>query len=363
VKSHESQRPSDDEAIKATAAAWLAERDDNLAPEREAEFVRWRTADPRHEAAIIRLENAWGALQQLRDFRPEAQMHPDSDLLRRGARPARIMPFPAIAAVALAACVAVAAVWTWSSRPRGVEAKGRHYATTVDGYQRVALEDGSVVELNANTVVEVQFTREERRVRLERGEAHFTVAKNPARPFSVDVGTMMVRAVGTAFNVRLGATDVEVLVTEGKVELNPFVGPALAAGPSRSERDDHHGLPTSGSPTSLNAHERIRIPLAVAVPVAPPIVEKLAPEAVREALTWQGPRLVFIDTPLAEVIAQFNRRNQVQLELADVELGALPIGGSFRTENVEAFVRLLALGNEIAVERPQPGRIVLRKQK
>ncbi|MBI4662433.1 MAG: hypothetical protein HY735_26750 [Verrucomicrobia bacterium] len=97
--------------------------------------------------------------------------------------------------------------------------------------------------------------------------------------------------------------------------------------------------------------------------IAPPVIEKVTPEAVREALAWQGPRLVFVDTPLADAIAQFNRRNPVQLELADAELGALPIGGSFRAENVEAFVRLLASGNDIAVERPDAARIILRKAK
>jgi transmembrane sensor len=70
---------------------------------------------------------------------------------------------------------------------------------------------------------------------------------------------------------------------------------------------------------------------------------------------------VFVDTPLAEAVVQFNRRNPVQLELADAELAALPIGGSFRAENVDAFVRLIAAGGDVTVERPTSTRIVLRK--
>ena len=111
-------RPSESEAIEATAAAWLAQRDDELSPEGEREFAQWRAADPRHEAAVARLEGAWSALQQLRDFRPEAARHPDSDLLRgQIANRRRRIVFPAFATAALAASIAVAAFW-WSGNSR-----------------------------------------------------------------------------------------------------------------------------------------------------------------------------------------------------------------------------------------------------
>ena len=96
-------------------------------------------------------------------------------------------------------------------------------------------------------------------------------------------------------------------------------------------------------------------------PVQVPRIERVTTDALRESLAWQGPRLVFADTPLADAIEQFNRRNPVQLELADSELGTLPIGGSFRAENVDAFVRLLTTGGELVAERPSPNRVLLRR--
>lgn len=93
------------------------------------------------------------------------------------------------------------------------------------------------------------------------------------------------------------------------------------------------------------------------------MVDVVAPEVIREELAGQGPPLVLVDTPLREVIAQFNRRNQVQLVLGDEELGGLPVGGSFRAENVDAFVRLLVTGNDIVAERSDAGRVVLRREK
>lgn len=356
------KRPSDDEAIEAIAAAWLAQCDGGLTKEEDAEFVRWRAADPRHEAAVARLEGAWASLQQLRDFRPLAARHPDVDLLQaRPERRHRRTRFPAFATVALAASIVFAAVW-WIAGTTRATAQQR-YATTVDGYERMALEDGSLLELNANSEVVVRFTATERRVRLERGEAHFTVAKNPVRPFLVEAGTVSVRAIGTAFNVRLGPSDVEVLVTEGSVQVAPEgerVVPSMPTLPSPPAREQR--IPV----LLLAANERALISTARAVSSAvltSPVVEKVAPDVVRSVLAWQGPRLTFSDTPLAEAIAQFNRHNQVQIELADADLGALPIGGSFRPDNVDAFVRLLTADNDITEERPDPRRIVLRRQK
>ena len=83
------------------------------------------------------------------------------------------------------------------------------------------LADGTVVELNDTAVIVADYTATERRVRLERGEAHFTVTKDATRPFTVMAAGVAVRAVGTAFNVRLVDAAVEVLVTEGQVRLQP----------------------------------------------------------------------------------------------------------------------------------------------
>jgi len=331
------------------AAAWLAQRDDGLTAEEQADFDRWRKADPRHAAAVARLEQTWTALQQLREFRPESRVHPDRDLLVRGRGRARIISFPRAATLAgLAAAVALAAV-IWWPRPvaRSIVQAPPEFATTAEGYQRVTLQDGSILELNANSLARVEFTPGERHVELVRGEGHFTVAKDANRPFIVRADGVSVRAVGTAFNVRLGDRDVEVLVTEGHVKVHNAATVRKAA--------------ASVELPELGAGQRLVVATRGDAETAPFKFEVVAPEIVQESLAWQGPRLRFVETPLASVVAQFNRHNPIQIEIGDASLANVPVDGSFRSENVEAFIRLLETDRSIVAERIGKDRIVLRR--
>ena len=332
------------DSIEARAAAWLAQRDEGMSPEDAAAFAQWRRADPRHDAAVAELEQMWGALLHLRGFRPGARSHPDYDLLAPTRHPAP-RPWPRLALAAIILVLVAGGIARWAIP------SSKTYSTTTAGYQQILLDDGTVMELRAQTEVEVRFTSVERRVHLRRGEAHFTIARNPARPFLVNLGDVSVRAVGTAFNVIRNDGKIEVLVTEGRVRIEPARTPADS--PSAEYRHIHPG-------------ERAMLaePLKSVPPTAtervPLVVETLAPERIREALAWQGPRLVFLATPLAEVVAEFNRYNALKLSIADPSLASIPVGGSFRAENVDAFVRLLAEGNDIAVERVG-NRIELRR--
>jgi transmembrane sensor len=367
--------PEPDDSIEEVAADWLTLRAEGFSSAQKRDFERWCRADPRHASAVARLEAACALLEKMPQVRAELQpviafpAAPRSPHAVARAAAADPAPSPPRAgrvwrlALGLAAAVALAAigVWQW---PRFHPAAAL-YATSAGGYERVVLADGSVLELNAASEVRVVLAPAERRVALVRGEAHFTVAPDPARPFVVSAAGVAVRAVGTAFNVRLAADAVEVLVTEGKVAVLDRA--AVATRGSASSADSARADPLAPAPTLLVAHERARIvtapasPAAVAAPAsAAPFVEKVAPEIVRETLSWQERRLVFAETPLREVVAEFNRRNRLQLVLDDPALAARPVDGTFAADNVEAFVRLLETTGVVAVERRDPATVFLR---
>ena len=334
-------------AIEDTAIAWLTERDDGFSPVREREFTEWLRADPLHPATVARLEQTLGLLGELPEFRTELNTAFD--------RAAPLVPFQpapvessalatrrrprALAWAGVAAALALGSFVGWRALQPLPETR---FATTVAGYERARLDDGSTLELNAASAVRVQFTAAERRVQLDAGEAHFAVAHDTARPFIVSAGNVAVRAVGTAFNVRYVAEGgVEVTVVEGKVRIGQ-AGPASSA---------------SASAPLVSAGQRIFLPKHASLPA----VEQVDPAALRAALAWQSRLADFADAPLADVVARFNARSRVQLILADEKLADRRIGGTFALDEAEAFVRLLERDGEIVGERRGETEIHLRR--
>jgi transmembrane sensor len=233
---------------------------------------------------------------------------------------------------------------------------------TVSLPARETLPDGSIVELKTGAEIATEFTRDgpgPRRVILRRGEAYFTVAKNPQRPFIVVAGGIEVRAVGTAFSVDRWAGAVEVLVTEGRVAVDHTMPVADIAGtapvaaqstPPLAFVDAGNRAVVSGNATDKEAR-----------------VQRVSSEEINERVAWRVPRLEFNATPLAEVIALCNRHAVAggdgvvtRLTLADPALGRLPLSGVLRADNVSVLLQILESSYGILAERRADGEIVLR---
>ena len=197
----------------------------------------------------------------------------------------------------------------------------------------------------------VHFTKSERRVILEQGEAHFTVTKNPARPFIVTARGMDVFAVGTAFNVRLDQIVVEVLVTEGRVRVSEATDESGPVSAVLAEKAPVVPL--------LQAGQRAVVSLS-AQPAAPQIAT-LTPGEIERVLAWQHRLLDFTAAPMSEVVAAFNRRNHTQLVLVDPELAEIRISATFRSDNIEGFVSLVEMGFNTRAERQGDNEIRLHK--
>jgi len=315
--------------IEEKAADWLLRHDRGLALAEQKELATWLHADPRHAEIYAELQETWCRIDELRETPPLASQVTPSRFSRK--------PIWFSATIAAAAVV----VFAWFNAVHLAPS----YATTAStavGEQRVLpLPDGSVIQLNTATTVAVQFTARERRVQLVQGEAHFQVAKNPARPFVVGAGAVAVKAVGTAFDVRLQTERITVLVTEGKVRVDDSAKgesmlPVVAL--------DHE-------PPLLLAGQRAVIPTASGRPSILAIVSVLGPGEMSEALAWQSRRLEFVATPLATIVAEFNRYNQHKLVLTDPQLAERRFGGTFAANDTEELVRLLEVDFGVIVER------------
>ncbi|WP_165793725.1 FecR family protein [Hyphococcus luteus] len=214
------------------------------------------------------------------------------------------------------------------------------YETKIAEIRDVTLSDGSIVTLGAASGVDVLFTQNERRVVLSEGEAFFQVEKDPDRPFIVVADNMLVRVLGTKFDVNLGAKAVGISVLEGRVEV---IRPEGDSGVMR-DSDIKHVL-TAGQKVAAAKQGRVQ-------PVETVDVENVA--------AWRRGELVWVDTPVRDIIADLNRYSPSKIVLANSEIGDLGYTLALQADDVSRGVRLLAssLGLE-AKERPN-GDIVLR---
>lgn len=306
------------ERAEAEAAAWIARLEaDDRSSATDAALQDWLRADPAHAAAFERATELWTIL-------PGAALcggsHGSAAVQRSARSPGWAMqrPFQALAA-SLALLISVGAGWWMLNSPADY--------TTRLGEQKVAtLEDGSRIALNTDTEVDVRYAPEERRVRLDRGEAMFEVAPNTARPFIVTAGDKQVRALGTSFIVRRSGAGVVVTLLEGKVSVTD-VRPSRAA----------------ARPAILAPGERF-----TASADAPSTIDRPAIDAVT---AWRRGQAVFADTPLSAAVAELNRYGGPRIAVEDPHLASLRISGVFATNDTAEFASAIASLHGLRVEK------------
>ena len=330
--------PSDEfpipECLDDTASRWFARRDAGLTEAEEIEFKQWLTRDPRHAAVWREFEEALSVIPERGD--PLVMQAMNRELACRQKRRQRFR-LATLATGTLAAAAAVALIISPFQKEAASNFEAPLTASTtvvISTPQKQDLPDGSTVELNRSAVVEIDFTPSQRTVRLLHGEGYFSVAKDPSRPFVVEVHGVRVKAIGTAFSVGVGSDRVDVLVTHGKV--------AVARAPATPYPSAHERVIAAAGTRVLvpiqNHHEPVQ-------------VESIAAEESDHHLAWRGPQLDLSATPLAVAIEAFNRQGGIQLRMGDRALGDLKLSGVFRMDNAEGFARMLELNYEMRVER------------
>jgi transmembrane sensor len=180
----------------------------------------------------------------------------------------------------------------------------------------VRLLDGSAIDINTQSAVEVAMHPKLREVELTRGEVWFRVAHDNQRPFIVSAGRIRVRAIGTAFSVRRHDDGAEVQVTEGVVE----------------------------TWTIGEENRRVRVAAGSRAYVAEyqwpnPIP---APTDIDRSLAWRGGQIMLEGETLDEAVAQFNRYNSRKLVITDAGLAEEKLVGQFRATEPLAFADAIA---------------------
>ena len=325
---------AEQQTLDIEATHWVTKLDARrLNGDEFAQFKAWVSESKDHKDAFDNAVSLWGNLDLLSDMREalEAASTPRwQDRLRLAVTSWIPRPAYAFTAATLVLLVGLSLVPFYKPSANNTAAL---YTTAVGEHKTISLADGSEVLLNTGSQLEVQFSQKRRTLRLLKGEAHFAVAHNADRPFEVHAGANIVRAVGTAFTVELMPENVEVTVTEGRVELATI-----------AQADDAAHIPLETSLALVNSGQSARFSTAIQS------INTINDDEVARRLAWHKGALIFKGDALEDVIQEASRYTKTKMIISDHALRGLKVGGYFKTGETKAMLQALEANFGVSVK-------------
>jgi transmembrane sensor len=226
--------------------------------------------------------------------------------------------------------VALVGIGGWNHDWTGaIPVPREHFETRRGEQMTVALADGSTMQLDGATALDVAIGGGHRVVELQRGEAYFDVAHDAAHPFEVRAGDSGTRVLGTAFTLNRDGRDVKLAVYRGAVRFGSY----------RKEKDG----------VVVPAGWRSRFSGGV------------AQSPTRFDAAQQNWRQSWIDTDdmqLGELVDALNRHRGPEILPPPPELAAIPLAGRFRLDDAQGLLTVMGDVYGFRVERGE-GRLRL----
>lgn len=315
---------SDDLDHPSDAAHWFARMQSGEASEQDHQaFQAWRDADPENERRYREVEYLWRATQAVPDERLRSLLPTSPVTIPSAKRRYLTLGLGTLGLLALTAGTLYQSGWMDSAHEtvQLVTAKGER--------KQIKLPDGSIVDLNTDTIAQARLSVDRREVELIQGEVFFSVEHFQTLPFIVhtDLGTITV--TGTRFNVRREADSVLVSVQSGSVKVQ--------SGPwwRRQER-------------LLGAQQQVLLRQGTEPsPVQSADVESLT--------AWQRGKIIFRNTPLETVVQEMARYLPQTLSLDAPTLRQHRISGIFDIDQPETVIKALPAIAPIRIQADAAG--------
>ena len=364
---------TDNSSINRQACAWIAKLHGQPSVDDVQRLHHWMAQSPAHRAEIRQVAELWGELDILTEL---AAVTPATKV-----RGFKVRGFGALVAHLISPLKHLPQAW---HRPAYLSISAlvvtvtltisvllqnsNHYSTAVGEQQLVSLEDGSTVLLNTNSAIRVNYSEQSRSISLLRGQAHFDVMPNKARPFTVAAGNGLVRALGTAFSVYLQPNTLDVTVTEGVIELSAVIAAPVSSPRANTESSgtvaEHTEAPVpqpSVTPLSqVSAGQHIQ--LNQQTHQIDQLVSIQAPEFLQQ-LAWHQGLVQFAGDPLEEVVAEISRYTELDIIIRDPAIRQLRIGGFFKVGETDKMLQALEASFGIQVHREGKNQVYLTAAK
>ncbi len=310
------------------ASRWVSLlHDRDCSPKQQEDFQAWLSLNPQHQQAYQEVEAFWqqtGGLETLAQPQLEAaRAYANQPQLRR-----RWLPRHPLALAASVLLLAMAYPLVQLCLDNGT------YRTAKGGQLLVQLSDGTRIDLNTDTELEVVYSFFNRKVILEHGEALFTVKHDAEKPFEVAASDGFIRDIGTQFDVYKQAEKVAVTVLEGEVSVTHKQSEKvqnLSAGMRLS-----YG--TDGQNQLANDVE------------------------YRNIAAWQQGKIIFKSQRLDTVLVELSRYHDVKLSIANSGLASLKVSGSFPTSDLNLALNTIAASLPVKISHRNENEIILEPQ-
>ena len=331
------------------AADWVARFDRGLRDEEQRALETWLDEDAGNRESLLLMLEAWDKSDSLGRL---AELFPEPVHRRRIGTVAW--------SGALAAAVAAVAIGFFVLGPDRVDTAetvvaeqrdSQVFETLVGARKTFDLADGSTVQLNTNSLIDVQFSAKERWLELKRGEATFTVAHDPSRPFRVLVGTTIFEAVGTEFNLEItNDKNIELVVTDGKVRV------AASAAESGDGDVGRIEAPVLDEPILVAAGHEFTVGGDSSVAIVIDIAD------IEARLSWRKDNLVFRGETLGHVLNEIGRYTTVEFVVLDDELRMEPVGGRFKVGDIQGTLTTLENNFGVSYQMIDGNKVLLSRR-
>lgn len=353
--------------IYEEASLWVTRLERGLSDTETEALRQWLSLSPKHKDCLLEIANLWDRMDRLSVLselfdRPAAQPAKAAAKYHSG-RIWAVAASVSLLAIALSLLLPALQLQTPSTAPKTVqlakdeapttlETSNTLYETGVGAHSTVNLPDGTKMLLNTNTQVSVTYSEHERLLILKKGELMVEVAHDKQRPLRVQIGSKVVEAVGTAFNVyRKDEQNFDVIVTEGRVQVKPVTN-TLADNTTNSATD----LKTAAI-QELGRGEKMSVRASL-----PAAIETIATAIIQDRLSWRDGNVVFRGETLLDALAELSRYTPDTFKVVDSRINDIRIAGLYKAGDTEGLLSALKENFNIASQRSANGVIELSLQ-
>ncbi len=343
--------------IQEQASIWISRLDRGLSADEKVQLESWLATSDAHKDSLFKLAKLWddlSVLNELSDLFPlqSTQVKTNS----------RFIPYAMTASFAAMVLLSASLLVgynplnsTSNDNPKMVQ----EFQTALGEQASFSMPDGTSLQLNTNSLVQMNYSENQRRLTLVKGEAKFEVAKDISRPFTVTAGDKSFTALGTIFNVQKNTTtDLELIVTEGKVLITE-IQTLKQAGVLNQVKQSLYTL----------AHDQL--PGKVVLSGEQALIEnnhdtevvKISPNQIQRSLAWQQGMLIFDGDPLKNALAEVARYTSMHFQFSDSQLENIKVSGYFKANDIDGLLHALNTSFNITHQQTSPNSILLTSDK